>query len=125
MIRFKQHGDFQKTKKYLTGIKRPVKYEVLNRFGRMGVDALMTSTPVDSGETARAWGYEIEEKGDRVSLVFTNSNVNDGVQIAVIIQYGHGTGTGGWVEGRDYINPVIRPLFDQMVEEIWKGVTRS
>lgn len=125
MIRFKQHGDFQKTKKYLTEIRRPVKYEVLNRFGRMGVDALMANTPIDSGETARAWGYEIEEKGNQISLVFTNSNVNDGVQIAVIIQYGHGTGTGGWVEGRDYINPVIQPLFDQMVEEIWKGVTRS
>lgn len=124
MIRFKQHGDFQKTKKYLMGIRRPVKYEVLNRFGRMGVDALMANTPVDSGETARAWGYKIEEKGDRISLVFTNSNINDGVQIAVIIQYGHGTGTGGWVEGRDYINPAIRPLFDQMVEEIWKGVIR-
>nr|WP_330371635.1 hypothetical protein [Marvinbryantia formatexigens] len=96
---------------------------VLDKYGRAGVDALSSATPVDSGETASSWGYEIEHSAGSSRIIFTNSHINKGVSIAIILQYGHGTGTGGYVEGRDYINPAIQPVFDNLVKEAWKEVT--
>ena len=86
--------------------------------------ALKSATPVDSGETADSWYYEIEHNRQSSVIRFNNSNINDGVPIAIILQYGHGTGTGGWVEGRDYINPAVRPVFDRIKSDVWREVTK-
>lgn len=123
MISFRQKGDFSRLTGYLEKVKEGVKLGLLDKYGRQGVAALSSATPVESGETAGAWYYEIERQNGGVAIVFKNSNVNQGVPIAVILQYGHGTGTGGYVQGRDYINPAIRPVFDNMVNEAWKEVT--
>lgn len=100
----------------------PSPLSVLEKYGAMGVAALRAATPRDDGETANAWFYEIIEDATSWSIVWGNNHVNDGRQIAVLLQYGHGTGTGGYVAGRDYINPALRPIFDQAVAEGWKVV---
>ena len=97
--------------------------QVLKKYAEAGVQALSAATPVDSGKTAASWGYEIEETKSGLTIYWTNSNVNKHVNIAIIIQYGHATGSGGWVEGRDYINPALRPIFDQMADALWKEVS--
>lgn len=124
MITFRQKGDFSKTSRYLERLKEAAKLGVLDKYGREGVAALASATPTETGLTASSWTYEIERKGSSVSIVYKNSNINKGVPIAVILQYGHGTGTGGWVQGRDYINPAIQPVFDRIADEAWKEVTR-
>jgi hypothetical protein len=125
MITFRQKGDFSKLDRYLKRVKRASNIDVLDRYGQKGVDALSSATPVDSGETAISWYYEIERSKSSARINFLNSNINDGVPIAIILQYGHGTGTGGWVEGRDYINPAIQPIFDEILNEAWREVTRA
>lgn len=122
MLRFRQKGNFRKTENFLNRMAKEDYLKILNRYGIAGVDVLRTATPKDSGKTAASWGYEIEETSTGVKLVFTNSNINNGVNIAIILQYGHGTGTGGYVQGRDYINPAIRPIFDSIAEEAWREV---
>lgn len=124
MIGFRIKGDFKKANSYLERVKEAVKLGMLNKYGRMGVEALASATPVDTGLTASCWGYRIERTSSSASIIFYNTNVNKGVPIAIILQYGHGTGTGGWVEGRDYINPAIQPVFDKIVEDAWKEVTK-
>ena len=124
MISFKQKGDFSKLSQYFERVKEAVKVGVLDKYGRAGVAALASATPVDSGKTAASWDYEIKRQNGSVSIEFTNSNINKGVNIAIILQYGHGTGTGGWVQGRDYINPAIQPIFDKIVEDAWREVTK-
>ena len=126
MITFKSSGDFSKATKYLTDLKEvPINIlAILSKYGREGVEALSSATPVDSGLTANSWSYEAFKTPSSIGIQFHNSNIDDGVPIAIIIQYGHGTGTGGWVEGRDYINPAIQPIFDRMTEELWKEVTK-
>ena len=124
MITFRQKGDFSKASRYLERLKEAAKLGVLDKYGREGVAALASATPTETGLTASSWTYEIERKGSSVSIVYKNSNINKGVSIAVILQYGHGTGTGGWVQGRDYINPAIQPVFDRIADEAWKEVTR-
>ena len=124
MIRFRQKGDFQKLSRYFERVKEAAKIGVLDKYGQEGVAALASATPVDSGQTANSWYYEIKRQNGSVSIVFNNSHVNKGVPIAIILQYGHGTGTGGWVQGRDYINPAIRPIFDRIAEDAWKEVTK-
>lgn len=124
MITFRQKGDFKKTTQYLNRLKRSEYMKVLTKYGEEGVAALSSDTPIDSGLTAGSWHHKIEIGKGSSSISFYNSNVNKGVQIAIILQYGHGTGTGGWVEGRDYINPAIQPIFDRMADEVWKEVTK-
>lgn len=124
MIGFRQKGDFSKTTKYLQQLKNKKIINILNKYGREGVVALSSATPVDSGTTASSWYSKVEVGPTSAKLIFCNSNVNEGVNIAVILQYGHGTGTGGWVEGRDYINPAIQPVFDKLVQKAWGEVTR-
>lgn len=124
MITFRQKGDFSKASRYFERLKEAAKLGVLDKYGREGVAALASATPTETGLTASSWTYEIERKGSSVSIVYKNSNINKGVPIAVILQYGHGTGTGGWVQGRDYINPAIQPVFDRIADEAWKEVTR-
>ena len=125
MIRFRHKGDFSKLTQFLERAKEAVHLGDLDRFGRAGVAALASATPVDSGETATSWYYEITNKNNTITISFHNSNIQNGVHIAIILQYGHGTGTGGWVQGRDYINPAIQPIFDQIANYAWKEVTRS
>ena len=123
MLKIIQKGDLKKSKTYMEKLKEAIHLNAFDKYGREGVSALSSATPVDSGETASSWYYKIERTKNTISITFYNSNVNKGVPIAIILQYGHGTGTGGWVEGRDYINPAIQPIFDKMAEEAWKEVT--
>lgn len=124
MIKFTHKGDFSKTKRYLKNARNAISLRELDKYGRAGVEALSSATPVDSGKTASSWYYEIERQNGRISIRFNNSNVVDGVPIAIILQYGHATGTGGWVEGRDYIKPAIRPVFDEIAKHAWREVTK-
>ena len=124
MISFRQKGDFSKLTKYFERAKAAARLSVLDKYGREGVAALSSATPVDSGETANSWFYEIKHTNGSASITFNNSHIEQGVPIAIILQYGHATGTGGWVEGRDYINPAIQPIFDKIVDAAWKEVTK-
>lgn len=124
MISFRQKGDFSRATRYLKKVKEAASLNnVLEKYGREGVAALSSATPVDSGKTASSWDYIITRQIGSATISFINNNVNKGVQIAIILQYGHGTGTGGYVEGRDYINPAIQPVFDKLANEAWKEVT--
>lgn len=124
MITFRQKGDFSKLTSFLERAKEAVKLGDLDKYGREGVAALSSATPVRTGLTANSWYYEIEHQNGSVSITFNNSNINKGVPIAIILQYGHGTRNGGWVRGRDYINPAIQPVFDRIANEAWKEVTK-
>ena len=124
MISFRQKGDFSKLTRFLERAKETVYLGDLNKYGRQGVAALASATPIDSGETAESWYYEIENNKESATITFYNSNVQNGVPIAIILQYGHGTRNGGWVEGRDYINPAIQPIFDQIVDDAWREVNK-
>lgn len=124
MISFRQKGDFSKATRYLERVKTAVGLGLLDKYGRRGVAALSSATPVDSGVTASSWFYEIENKKGNAVVRFCNSHVNKGVPIAIILQYGHGTRNGGWVQGRDYINPAIQPIFDNLANEAWEEVTK-
>lgn len=124
MIRFRQKGDFSRTTRFIERAKNAIHLGELDKYGREGVAALSSATPVDTGLTASSWYYKIENKDGTAKITFYNSNVQNGVPIAIIIQYGHGTGTGGWVEGIDYINPAIRPIFNQIAESVWREVTK-
>lgn len=124
MITFRHKGDFSKFTKYLERAKEVAKLGVLDKYGREGVAALASATPVETGKTAASWYYKVEHNNGRATISFFNSNIQNGVPIAIILQYGHGTGTGGWVEGRDYINPAIQPIFDKIVESAWREVTK-
>ena len=124
MISFRQKGDFSKLTSFLERAKETVHLGDLNKYGRQGVSALASATPIDSGETAESWYYKIENTKESATITFYNSNVQNGVPIAIILQYGHGTRNGGWVEGRDYINPAIQPIFDQIVDDAWREVNK-
>ena len=124
MIKFRHKGDFSKTTRFMEKAKSAVRLSQFDKYGREGVAALASATPVESGLTASSWYYEVEFSSSSVTINFKNSHVNRGVPIAIILQYGHGTGTGGWVHGRDYINPAIQPVFDRITEEAWREVTK-
>lgn len=123
-IRISSKGDFSKTYKYMDSLQKKSYLETLDRFGRDGVRALASATPKDSGETANSWTYEIIRGKTSVKIVWKNSHVVDGVPIAVLIQYGHGTKNGGFVQGKDFINPAIRPIMEKLANDAWKEVTR-
>ena len=123
VITFHHKGNFQKTDNFLKKAKQGDYFRSLEKFAQEGVNALASATPIDSGKTAASWDYTISRSKGSVSITWTNSNINDGVNIAVIVQYGHGTRNGGYVQGRDYINPAIRPVFDKIAENVWKEVT--
>lgn len=125
MITFTNKGSFSKTNKFLKETSFSSQTDILNRYGKEGVNALRAATPTDSGETANAWSYEVIKTKRGMKLVWSNSHVINGVNIAVILQYGHGTNNGGWVEGRDYINPALQSIFDNIADSAWKEVTRS
>ncbi len=124
MIKFRQKGDFVRLTRYLEKVKKTVNLGDLDKYGRAGVAALASATPVDTGLTANSWYYKIVQKEGLVAITFCNSNIQNGVPIAIILQYGHGTNNGGWVQGRDYINPAIQPVFDKLTNDAWREVTK-
>lgn len=123
MVTIKVNGSYDKTRRFLKKVKNFDVSQILKKYADEGVKALSEATPIDSGLTRDSWGYEIKTSGTGAAIYWTNSNVNKGVPIAIILQYGHGTGTGGYVQGRDYINPSIRPIFDNILDRAWKEVT--
>lgn len=125
MIKFKVSGDFSKTKNSLKKLKNVSDLETLEKYGRLGVEALRAATPKKTGKTANSWDYEIVKEGDKASIFWTNSNINKNVNIAVILQYGHGTKQGTYVQGIDYINPAMRPVFESIANDAWKEVTNA
>ena len=124
MIRFSHKGDFVRTTRYLQRVKRAVDLRNLDQYGKEGVAALASATPIDTGETSGSWYYEITRTPTGVKISFNNANIQNGVPIAIILQYGHGTRNGGWVQGRDYINPSIQPIFDKITSDAWREVTK-
>lgn len=125
MITMSSSGSFKKTDKALHMMSEGKMFDVLNHYGQLGVTALSSATPRETGETASSWGYELGRARSRYTISFYNTHRENDVLIAVILQYGHGTGTGGYVQGIDYINPVARPLFDKIVNDIWRQVTHG
>ncbi len=124
MITFRQKGDFSNLTRFMEKIKNVVRLGNLDKYGREGVAALASATPIDSGLTSNSWYYEVVNKEGLVKIIFYNSNIQNGIPIAIILQYGHGTRNGGWVEGQDYINPAIQPIFDKITKEAWEEVTK-
>lgn len=124
MISFEHKGDFKKTLTFLERASRLSVDSVLHRYGREGVNALSQATPVNTGQTAGSWNYEIENVNGSYSIYWTNSNTTSGVPIVILLQYGHGTRGGGYVQGRDFINPAIKPIFDNIADKVWKEVTK-
>jgi hypothetical protein len=125
MITITSSGSFKKTESFLHFINRMDLRSVLDKYGAEGVDALALATPIDSGLTAASWTYEVVRKGSGWSIIWSNSHVQDGFPVAIMLQFGHGTGTGGYVQGQDYINPTIKPIFDRIENEVWKAVTSA
>lgn len=126
MISVKHKGDFKKTTDFLVRVKDPSrKMAILNKFGAKGVEVLKDRTPFKTGKTANSWSYEVTKSDGEYVVSFKNSNENNGVNIAIILQYGHGTRQGGYVQGRDYINPAIQPVFEEMADELWEEVRRA
>ena len=125
MVKFTQKGDFSKLNAYLQKQIKRQHTSLLDRYGKMGVDALRDATPKDTGKTSESWYYDTMVTDNRITITWSNSNFNNGVPIAVILQYGHATGNGGWVEGRDYINPAMRPVFDKIAQDLWKEITEA
>ena len=123
-VTVRSKGDFSKTEKYFKRVIKAIQNSNLDKYGRAGVAALASATPINSGLAANSWYYEIEQGKGYVRIIFLNSDIENGFPVAIMLQYGHGTGTGGWVEGRDYINPAIQPIFDKIVESAWKEVTK-
>ena len=124
MIRFAHKGNFRKTEKYLKRLSNGEHFKALEAMAILGVRALSEATPKDTGKTSESWGYQVDHNGDVYTITWTNSNINDGVNVAIILQYDHGTGSGGFVEGIDYINPAIRPVFDKIQKAVWEEVSR-
>ena len=124
MIGFEQHGDFSKTDNFLKSLKQQRMYDAIERYAQKGVEALAAATPVESGLTASSWYYYIKRTATEVTIEYCNSNIQNGVPIAVILQYGHGTGTGGYVKGVDYINPALQPVFEETLNNVWREVTK-
>lgn len=122
MISFKHKGDFKLTRNFLTRARTTHLRDTLEKYGQIGVEALAEATPKDTGKTAASWSYTVSMTERGCSITWNNSNFVDGVPIAVIIQYGHATRNGGYVQGRDYINPTMKPIFDEILRKVWKEV---
>jgi hypothetical protein len=125
MISYSVSRPSGRTEAFLDKMIKGDLFSSLDRYGQRGVDALRAATPVEGGLTASSWTYEIEKKGDTVTIWWVNTNQVNGFHVAIGLQYGHATGTGGWVEGYDYINPALRPIFDEIADAVWKEVTRA
>ncbi len=124
-IKVLQKGDFSKTYKFLTHVSKKDFRDILEKWGQAGVDALASATPKDTGETASSWGYEVRKFFNHATITWTNSNIVDGIPVVILIQYGHGLKGGGFVQGRDFINPALLPIFENIADSVWKEVTSS
>lgn len=124
MVTVRHKGDFAKLTYYLHSVKKPIKLGMLEKYGKAGVAALASATPKDTGLTASSWYYKVEYQDGIARIIFCNSNIQNGIPIAIILQYGHGTRNGGWVEGVDYINPALKPIFDKLADDAWREVTK-
>lgn len=125
MISITTSGSFSKTEHFLKAVSKLNIMGILEQCGQKGVNALSSATPVDTGRVAGSWGYEVSSRGGFYTITWTNSDVENGFPVAIMLQYGYGTGTGGYVQGRDYINPAMRPVFDQIADRVWKAVTSA
>lgn len=125
MLTFRQKGNFRRFNNILSRSLEAIKLSKLDKYGKMGVEALQEATPKDTGLTANSWSYEITRTGETIKISWTNSNIVDGLSIAVLLQYGHGTRDGGYVSGIDYINPAMKPIFDEIADAAWKEVSRT
>lgn len=124
MIKIRQKGDFNKIEQWFNRMLRRDYLNVLAKYGAMGVQALQAATPVDSGVTADSWAYEIENDGKTVTLGFKNSSQNDGCSIVILLMYGHGTQNGSYVKANDFVNPAVKPIFEELADSAWKEVTK-
>ena len=125
MISFTTGGSTRGTERFLDAMMRGDFFSNLDSFAQRGVEALRAATPRESGLTADSWTYEIVKKGSSVTIWWKNTNIVSGFNVAVGLQYGHGTGTGGWIQGYDYINPALRPIFDEIAEGVWREVQKA
>lgn len=125
MIRYTTSGNTRRTEQFLERMIRGDLYSGLGPYAQRGVDALRAATPIESGLTADSWSYEITNQGGKVTIWWKNTNIISGFNVAIGLQYGHGTGTGGWVQGYDFINPALRPIFDEIADAVWKEVQKS
>lgn len=125
MITIESKGSFKKTEAFLEAMTKKSIYGTLEKYAREGVSALESATPIDSGLTANSWNYEITRTRSSYSIVWTNDNLVDGIPVAILLQYGHGTGTGGYIQGEDYINPTLKPIFNKIAQDVWKAVTNA
>jgi hypothetical protein len=123
-IKISSKGDFGKIERFFKNTINSNFINALDKYAKEGVSALASATPIDSGETKNSWTYKVEKYSGGAKIIWLNTNVINGVPIAIILQYGHGTGNGGYVEGRDYINPALRPVFDKIANEAWREVTK-
>lgn len=119
-VTFTHRGNFSKTDKFLNKLSKNDAQRLLDEYGRRGVEALSAATPIDSGNTAKSWSYEVDKSGNGYAIKFFNDSKNEGISIVILNQYGHATRSGSWVQGRDFINPAIRPVFDTMAKDLWK-----
>lgn len=125
VVMFRQKGDFRRTSDFLKRVNRLNLDVILNQYGQEGVEALRAATPKDTGTTANSWNYAVHKGTGSITITWSNSNIVDGVPIAVILQYGHGTRNGGYVQGTDYINPAMKPIFDKIAQRAWEEVKRG
>lgn len=125
VVMFRQKGDFRRTSDFLKRANRLNLDAILNQYGQEGVEALRAATPKDTGTTANSWSYTVHKGAGSITITWSNSNIVDGVPIAVILQYGHGTRNGGYVQGTDYINPAMKPIFDKIAQRAWEEVKRE
>jgi hypothetical protein len=125
LISFVVTGSFKRTEQFLRKVSRLDILGVMNQYGRVGVAALSGATPTETGRAASSWGYEVSRKGGLYTITWTNSDIENGFPVVIMLQYGHGTGTGGFVQGQDFINPAIRPVFDNIADKVWKAVTSA
>lgn len=121
-IKIIHRGSFNRTEKFMNFLTLRGYLNKLDTFGQIGVSALASATPVDSGLTAKSWTYEIVRDEENTSISWMNTNIQNGISVVVLLRYGHATGTGGYVEGQDFITPAIQPIFDQIADGVWKEV---
>lgn len=124
MVKIKTRGNFNNTLKFFDRALNRSYIQILKQYGERGVQALSSATPVDTGRTAQSWEYRIEQSSGSIRIYWVNTNIQNGIPIAIILQTGHGTGTGGYVQGRDYINPAVRPIFDKIAADVWRDITK-
>lgn len=125
MLEFTQTGDFKKTEQFLSKLSKPSIASILDKYGRMGVAALANATPYTTGHAASSWSYEVKISRSEYSITWSNSDVENGFPVVIMLQYGHGTGTGGYIQGQDFINPALKPVMDKLADEVWKVVTSA